>query len=522
MAWYSRLGEAMSAGLTAGVSAWRGRYAPMYTNMEWDEFEGRLSRYTLNDLYYANLQYDRVNAYAQQFREAGKLYVNTRSIYNPVSRLVTVYANKIYPGALDLENLTTGALPVEGDDKQIAALIRLFRWSNWNSEKQLFVRDGEKFGDSFLRVVDDTASQRVILEVVSPHKVKYVKKDAAGNIKEIWLEYYETPDDRPNLPGESRVAAKMICITEIITADRVKVYHDGKLEDEYDNPFGFVPVVHIKSTDEGKAYGTVRWSAVRPKIDEINSQAALLNDQMRKSIIPYIATIGAALAPGSLTRSAATMDEIINIPLPLGGDVKAVVPQVDIASALNNITSQLDELEKDLPELILYKLAEMNISPSGVAMRQFIEPAVNNVASTMGVYDDGLRRACQMAMTIGGAQGYKDFEGFGLRSFERGDLEFTLRPRDVIYDEPTKEKRLDFLAASGAPQSAIWGELGYSEITQAAWKRENEEANGAMLDMQIQRLASTKGGAMNAPRLNTTPSGGTTRPQETSAEGIEE
>src|SRR5690606_33540167 len=188
----------------------------------------------------------------------------------------------------------------------------------------------------------------------------------------------------------------------IITGDEYVYYTDDKETDRYPNPFGFVPVTHVKATDEDFQYGAVRWNNSRVKIDEINAQAALLNDQMRKSIIPYIATIGGALAKGALTRSATTMDEIINIAVPQGGDVKAIVPHVDVASALQNIQAQLDELREDNPELFLYQITKMSVAPSGVAMDNFYDLAVTKILGAQGVYDDAFRRACQMALTIGG------------------------------------------------------------------------------------------------------------------------
>lgn len=490
-------------------SSWKGGSVPLYENAaEWDEWHIRLERYKQNDYYYSNVQYDDVNAILSALRKSGRLYVNTRSIYNPIFRLVNLYADKVYPATLDLINLDSGAVPVVANDRIRKSLIQLFRWSNWNMTKQLYVRTGEKYGDVFLRVSDDVVSRRVVIEVLSPQKVRYVRKDSAGNIKEIWIEYLTKRENRPQvnittpLVGTPVNPDQVIRVTEVITQDYIIILHDDKPVQSWDNPFGFVPVVHVKAADEGFRYGSARWTVSRTKIDEINSQAALLNDQVRKSIIPYIATIGGALDAKALKRSGATMDEIINIAVGIGGDVKAVVPNVDIASALNNIQAQLDELREENPELFLYQLTDMTVPPSGVALRTFFDLAVNKISGAQGVYDDAFIRCCQMALTIGGVNGYTNFEGYTLESFALGELDFSIRPRDVIFDAIPQVDRLNFLLASGAPQGAIWTALQVSAEDQAKWKQELETQNDAVIEAQLQSIGGV-GGNLNTAPLNT-------------------
>jgi hypothetical protein len=480
MSLLARFGEALLG--TPPVSH---RNSPYPTHdSAWDDYAARLTRYQVNEFYYSNTQYDRLNILVGRLRQEGRLYVNTRTIYNPVSRLVGIYADKVYPATINLETLATGAIPVEGDQRIIDALITLLKWSNWNSEKQLYVRAGEKLGDTFIRVVDNVDSRRVFLEVLAPQKIKYLKVDGAGNIKDIFIEYYDTEEEE--IDGNGHVTSKRVKIGERITGDTVIIYRDGEEADRYDNPFGFVPIAHGKPTDEDKRFGVVRWNNSRTKIDEINSQAALLNDQTRKSVIPYIATIGGQLAKGALTRSATTMDEIINIAVPQGGDVKAIVPHVDIGSALKNIEAQLDELREDNPELFLYQLTKMTVAPSGVAMENFFDLAVTKIQGAQGVYDDTFRRACQMALTIGGVQGYAGFESFNANSYEQGDLEFAIRPRDVFKNSLNPRDRINFLITSGAPQSGVWDELQISAEKQAAWVIEKDALAQKQMEQQAQ------------------------------------
>lgn len=494
----------MSAGFNAGLTAWRSGGFPLYDNTYWDDYATRLNRYRSLEYYYSNQQYNEVNAAVRELKKQGKLYINTRSIYNPVTRLVNLYADKIYPATLNLETLASGAIPIDGSPEQIEAIKQLFKWSNWNAKKQVYVRKGETLGDVFLRVVDDVNSRRVIIEVLVPQKVKYLRTDAAGNIKEIWITYIERKDDKPSLDNTiGTTNNETYTVTEVITGEAVTIYHDGKRVDGWDNPFGFVPVVQTKVVDENKQFGSVRWNISRSKVDESNSLASVLNDAARKSLTPILAAIGATLSADTLKASVAAMDEVLLVNIPnVQGDLKSVPINVDISSTLNSLQAQLEEIEKDNPELFLYKLTDMTVSPSGVAMRQFFDLAVNRIEGAQGTYDDPLRRVIQMAMTIGGVQKYKNFESFNLQSYEQGDLEFQIKPRPVIYDELTKEQSINALIASGAPASSVWDVLDVGLDKQDQWKAEKEaDAKKALDNAQALQPVASVGGAQNTPNL---------------------
>lgn len=497
---WNRLGDALQTGIEAGVQTWRGdNVYPLFGNdRAWDTWESRLERYQQYEYYYISKQYSDINRLSLLLKEQGRLYVNVRSIYNPVYRMVNLYADKVYPAMIDFNDLTKGAIPVVGSPQIRDSLKRLFRWSNWNAEKQLYVRTGEKLGDTFIRIVDDIDSKRVLLEVLLPQKVQYLKKDSAGNIKEIWITYYLN-EDRPTALGTPDL--KRVRIREEITPDHVIIYENDKKVDEWENPFGFVPVVHVKPIDEGFVFGDTRWDISRSLINEINSQAALLNDQVRKAIIPYIATIGGKIDGSALTRSNKTMDELINIAVGLGGDVKMIAPQIDIASALKNIESQLNELRENNPELFMYQLADMSLPPSGVALRQFFDLGVNKITGAQGIYDDALIRACQMALTIGGVQGYQDFP-YTIQSFEAGDLDFTFKTRDVIYDAIPETTRINYLMSSGAPQSAVWTALGVSDEDQENWRTELETQNEQAIQAQIDQYNEGQRSSTGQPTNN--------------------
>ena len=233
----------------AGINRTSSMQSPTYDNPDWDAYSARIERYKYCESYYENAQYDALNSLGLQRRVYGKLYTNIRGIRNPVARLVNLYADKIYPAAIDTEDLSKGAIPILAPPEIKAALIQLFAWSNWSAGKQVYVRNGEKLGDSFIKVVDLVGNRRVALEVLAPQKVKDFTADVAGNIKQIVIEY---PDHDPYpLPVYNQVNAPPVRFirTEVITGTEVTVYRDGKVVERYSNPFGFVPVVHAHFDD---------------------------------------------------------------------------------------------------------------------------------------------------------------------------------------------------------------------------------------------------------------------------------
>ena len=133
MSFLTRIGGSMSAAYNAALFAWSGSSFPAFGNTGWDDYEARLARYQQNELYYSNEQYTKLNKAMMRLREQRALYVNVRTIYNPINRLVNVYADKVYPAGLDLGTLSTGAFPIDGSPEVVKALIQLFRWSNWNA-----------------------------------------------------------------------------------------------------------------------------------------------------------------------------------------------------------------------------------------------------------------------------------------------------------------------------------------------------------------------------------------------------
>jgi hypothetical protein len=115
---------------------------------------------------------------------------------------------------------------------------------------------------------------------------------------------------------------------------------------------------------------------------------------------------------------------------------------------------------------------------SGKALRVARQRTETKVNQRRPNYDDGLKRAQQMAVAIGGFRGYEGYEGFGLGSYAAGDLEHHLAKRPVFAVDTLDDLERDqafwavagqVKAAGGAGALALW-------LKQRGWSEEQVKA----------------------------------------------
>jgi hypothetical protein len=431
----------------------------------WDSYGTRMTRYRL----YANYDSNRVYFDPHQLLRIQimrpALYKHIRGIYNPVNRLNRLYVAKVYGGALDWELLRDGAIPVDqADDRLRAALKQLWLWSNWQRGKNLFVRFGSVFGDSALKVVDDVEAQKIRLEVLDPRKIQDVEVDGVGNVKNVVIEYERT-DFGGNKPYR---------YTEIITGEEFVTLKDGEefpfYADAAGNPvsrwkneYGFVPVALAQHRATDAVWGDVAFSDFLTKIDEVNDQASLINDQIRKIIVPILLMSGVQ-KNDQLEVRAGDRDGLSIIQAGQGAQAFPLTGNLQLADASANLKDMLGELENDLPELKLARMLETG-EVTATAIRAAASAGVARIVEAQGNYDECLVRAQMMATSIGGYRGYKEFGGFSLDSYARGDLQHYIRTRPVIPDDLTKLEKIQATQAAGASMELQLREIGYDEET---------------------------------------------------------
>lgn len=454
-------------------------YVPKY-NTPWDDYQARISRYDLYETYYTNTAYTSFAKHLTFFKRNRRLYRNIRGVYNPIFRLIQLYTAKLYGGFLDYDKLEEGAIPIEGADDTLRAAIRqLWQWSNWGSKKSLYGRTGAKLGDVFIKIVDEPLKERLRMEVVHPAKVKYVDFDGAGDIRKIIFEY---PCTEEIVNDNGTITLKPYTYREIITPEKFYTYkngqpfayhldYDGTPLTEWDNEYGFVPVVMCQHIDEGFKFGATNFSTLLHKIDELNDVVSLLDDQIHKTITPIWAFVGATgkdvikVAPKETGSSTTDRDQVPAMYLPDGASNPfAMVAQINIADTIAQINELLKEIERDLPELVLHRIREGG-AMTAPGVRAGFSDASDRIIEARGNYDAVLVKAQKMAIAIGGYRGYRNFEPYSLESLGDGSLDHYIGERPVIPDELSKKEEYDVLNTAGAPIWLILEKMGESQET---------------------------------------------------------
>ena len=502
------------AGLTAFTYAFNERDLIPSERFEWNDYRARLLRYALAEAFYNNTVYRDIERFNVTIKHEYQLYKHIRGIYNPVYRQNELIKSKVAGGALDWEALEKGALVVVGADPALrTALIRALKWSNWGVNKGLYVQQCALLGDSILKVVDDRRRQKVRIEILHPAKLKEATFDDVGNIKRAVIEYQRewlNPDTQQ---------LQDVLYTEILDQDETVTFKDGEEfawavdmggipTSRWANDYGFVPLVKAGFKDVGQLWDANAFHAETAKIHEINDAASILNDAIRRQHntpmllagVPKPATT--PKIPGTLADRTSTNDASAardNEPY-LYADKEAsahslIIP-IDISAGSANTDAMLKELERDMPELALHRLRESGGDKPGIAIRNMYSDATGRLTEAASNMDDGLIRALQMTVSIGGLRQYDDFAGFDLQSFERGDLDFYIRERAFFEDGFTKQERVTNLKSlPDKPEAAraVLEEMEYPEDKielivaeialaqqQAAMQPAGENGNGAI------------------------------------------
>lgn len=469
MAVWGRLMSAITGAWNGAAAGWSGVLQAATEGSAWDTHSARVARYVENTRYYNNNPYGLLLTQALQTNTRPGLYKSIRGVRNPVARQVDLYVSKVYPGTLDLEEGTTGAVPLSCDPKLAQAIIELWKSSNWGTGKGLYTHHGALLGDSFIKLVDDHEDGYVCLELLHPGKVFEWTKDSSGNITRIVIAY--------DMVEDTTQANTRYKYTEVITEEMFATFRDDKPYDYFnnlyngagatwENPYGFVPVVQAQHHNLGFDSGASAFHTSLTKIDELNDASSLLNDQIRKVINPiWFATKGAA---GNVDLSQTEKDKFGIIYGAHGSTLTPMVAPLDIVGALANIETMEDELVKDMPELALYNIRSQG-APSGVAVRMLYSDATTRITGAAANYDDALARAQSMGVAMGAYHRYQGYQGFKLADYKNGNLYHSIKQRSVLDETIDKGSRVStLLALQGQPPELvrlIMGELDFSEAT---------------------------------------------------------
>lgn len=466
-----------------------------------------------------------------------------RPLRNPTFRGVEFHVAHLWPGSLP------EALPIETANARIVEPIQqVWEWSNWGAKKQLAARWLAAFGDLFVKVVtatdDEDDVKRVYFQLIDPRQVVDFEVDERGFI--TWI--------RLDVPRVKREGEKdeTYWHTEVwdkasgryrawehdrgYGADLEKIGRPRETRSLLDD-FGidFVPFVHAPFIDEGNKRGVALIDKQRLKIDEVNRQVTRLHQMQFRYNKPTWAleanmmdASGRPLPPprlqgaepgeeGSSGDTVAIGDDRL-YRLPGMSKLSSLVPDIDYMAALAIIDKQLEELERDLPELTCQRLREQG-ELSGRAIRLMLGDAIARVEEARGNAQTALARADAMALTLAQQAGLEGFSVEDIGTYQAGEFEHTFAKRDVIV--VSVEERLESLslaANAGLPVVTAMRLLRFSaeEIADVeadlAAQRAQAERDRAQAALQALRDLQAQG-----QEASTSPDDSGTPPEEAAA-----
>lgn len=402
----------------------------------------------------------------------------TRRLRTVVNRSVEFYASKMIPGQ-DMKVIS------DNPDVQ-AAIEQVIKDSNIANNKLPMVRGFSLYGDSFIRVRGD--KEKTYLEDISPFYVTDFSEDSRNFLTYLRIDipvlddndmpanYTEEWDaDTQTFRSWQGQTTRTTPIKELGSPKKTMLFSELGID--------FIPVVHTKFRDNGDPRGQGCVYHALDKIYEANRVATRLHDLLFAFGEPvFVASAndkdaqGRPLPPPRVDTSAGSspvpssptvtgvLGQIFGrlISLPGMSTLSSLIPPIDYADALAILNAQMEELEKDLPELRWYALSPTEQSAmSGAALRTLLGAAVDRANEARNNFLASLSRAFEMALTIGI---YNGVFPASLGTFDSGDFEHELQV-DSAWGESVSDKAdiMKKLTDGGMPAKAAMRLAGFTE-----------------------------------------------------------
>ncbi len=551
---FGNFGGRLTGAAGAAYNAFRIFYSNPSLEQTLQAYRSRHDYYLLLWRYYNNAIWDRAEANWSVYASRKNLYRNTRSIYNPVRRLVDFYASQIYPGVLseDGEELPEGvplAIPFADDTDPLikSGISQLWQWSNWQSKKAVIVKWAAAIGSVLIEVEDDVEKGKVYLKPVWPGLVVDLNLDHSGNIKQYVIEYPIQDEKDSGIRGgmgntnfvETHIFRKEV--DEI----SFRYYRDGEPWDwegngaVVENPYGFVPAVWINHIDVGSSHGQPAFQGSYTKLDEINAKASQINDYIGRVIAsPNIITSGASGGLSNMSKNTtkrgntddftdagSDTESMLFLTAPQGTDVKFLTGNLNIADAYLPIDRMLAEIEADNPEITFWsKLREMS-QVTGPGAQALVGDVIALVQEAAASYDRGCTSLFQMALAIAGYRANagdwgdtdmggmtaqrKKFLPFSLDSYAAGDLDFTIQPRTLLKTTKLQDaqEKLAFWTGvkaatdAGAPLISVLQADGWAEEQIADFQAQRDVEDAASTEKIAKAQALFQAASPESPLL---------------------
>ena len=405
------------------------------------DFEDMLEAYYMN-----NGLYDTIQAYME---ENDIWTPEMQAIYNPAHRAVEFHVSHLWPGPLDRAfRITTS------DEKVSKAINQVWKWSNWESKKQLASRWFAMFGTLFIKATVRKDAKQVRQQLIKSRYVTEFDCDSSDFITYIRIDSKKSRLDKAGRP-ENYVRTEVwhkknntYRVYEHKHSRTTPVSQLGNpVEQSAITDFGvnFIPFVHAKFKDIGEPRGLGVFVPTLDKIDEANRIASRLHEIAFRFNRPHIAVSsndhdaqGRPLpAPKLFDKTGKEIESEDDLKtrdkslffLPGVTRMDMMVPNINFSAHLEELTDQMNEIKQDLPELRYYDIREpSNISTA--TMRLMLAGAIDRVLDARGNAYAALVRVNQMALTLGKVNGFDGFTDLG--EYESGKLDHSFAEQEVL------------------------------------------------------------------------------------------
>ncbi len=403
----------------------------------------------------------------------------TRRLRTVVNRSVEFYASKMLPGK---------EIKVTSKNQEVqTAIEQIIKDSNLANNKLAMLRNFALYGDSFIRVRGD--KEKSYLEDISPFYVTDFGEDSRNFLTYMRIDIPTLDsNDNPVLYTEYwDMDAQTFEIWEGQNSRTTPIRELGNPKEIITFPemgIDFISIVHTKFHDNGDPRGLSCVYHALDKIYEANRVATRLHDLLFAFGEPvFVASANSTDAQGRplppprvdanasnspVPTSGPTISGVIGqifgrlISLPGMAKIESLIPDIDYSDALLILNAQMEELEKDLPELRWYALSPTDqAAASGTALRTLLGAAIDRANEARNNLLSSLSRAFEMALTIGIHNGVFPAS---LGTFDSGDFEHELQV-DSAWGESVDEKAATMAALTnaGVPAKAAMALAGFTD-----------------------------------------------------------
>jgi hypothetical protein len=426
----------------------------------------------LRALYWNNgLYLDR----AAEWHAAGLSGPEVRELRTMQAALVEFYVANVMPGPLPaalpiefaplsalLEGTEVGRLLEQRRDVVVDRIEDVWGWSNWQTNKQVYIRHLAMLGNAYLYIGTRTvgepepstrsAAQRVYMQVLPPEHVTDEDQDERG-----FLTYARM--DIPRLERLRDGSVRSYWSTHVWDKhrDAYRYYEsentpqfasgllgNPKVDETMTGTYGidFVPLAHAAFRNVGGLYGAAPITPVLTKVDELNLKATRLAQLLfrhgRADMV--LEGVGGSIdgmwtpppRPSAGDATEVTIDGESFWTVPPGYSLKHLIAALNYDAHRGSIKDDYDHVaDTDLPELRYYTIGQSG-NASGRALRTMLAPAVSRVEEVRGNAESALTRGHMMALTIGQRTNVPGFEKERIGTYEDRTFEHGIAERDVI------------------------------------------------------------------------------------------